>query len=128
MHLVQSAGIEPVLPEMSAAPVQPVDILSIQKVRPPNGLGKRVALPRNRHQVDVIRHQAIREDIQLIRPALIAEDAKIRPVIVVHEEHVLAIVASLDDMVRDICDDDSSDPWHTPRLPCGRVTVKINNR
>ena len=60
----------------------------------------------------------------MIRPALFAEDAKIGPVIVVHEKHVLAIVAPLDDVVRDVFDDDSSDPWHVLTLPYRIRTVK----
>jgi len=40
--LIQSAGIEPPLPQVAAAAVEAIDVLALAKVRPANGFGQRV--------------------------------------------------------------------------------------
>ena len=56
---------------------------------------------------------------------LLAEDAEVQGVVVGHEEHVLAIVAALRDVMRAFGNYDSGDAWHMAKLPPLGSAVKI---
>jgi hypothetical protein len=85
---------------MAAAPVEAVDILRVAKVGPADGLGQRLLLVGNRHQMNVVGHQAVGEDLQAVLLGLLLQKLQVHPPVVIHKEHVLAVVPALCDMMR----------------------------
>jgi len=69
-------------------------------MRPPYGQIQRV-LPRgHRHEMDVVRHQAVsRHPHPVLLPPL-TEQPQVRDTAPIHKEHVLAAIPPLRDMVR----------------------------
>ena len=64
----------------------------------------------------MVRHQAIRVDLQAEPRRLLAENIQVEGVVVVDEEHILAVVAPLSDVVRDDGQHGSIDSWHSDVL------------
>jgi len=95
VHLVQDAGEEPPLPQVAAASVEPVDVLRVAQVRSPDGLGQGLVPVRDGHQVQVVGHQAVGDQLQAEPPGVLAQPPQIDPPIVIDEEDVLAVVAAL---------------------------------
>ena len=100
MLVVQRAREEPILPQMPAPPVQPVDVPRVVKVRATDGLGQRIPLARRGHQVDVIAHQAIAFHPQAEPLGLLAEQRQIDPPVLFGEKDALPVVAALRDVMR----------------------------
>ena len=96
---IERAGIEPALPEVAGAAMEAVDVLRITKVRPADGLGERVFLMRRGEDMDMITHQAIAEQFEPVLVRLLFEELQIHPPIIIDEEDILAVVASLGDMM-----------------------------
>jgi hypothetical protein len=97
--LVQSAGIEPPLPQVAAAVVEAIDVLGVAKVRPADGLGQRIFSVGDRNEMNVIAHQAMAAQRETILVGLLFEQRQIDPPVVIHEKHLLAVVPTLGDMV-----------------------------
>jgi hypothetical protein len=64
------------------------------------GFGERVGAARAGDHVNVIRHQAIAEDREAEKLALLAEGLEVDATVVVAEEDVLAVVAPLSGVMR----------------------------
>jgi len=64
-------------------------------MRPANGFGQRIFATWDRHEMHVISHQTVSEDLQAVDRRLILQQRQIRPAIVVNEENILAIIATL---------------------------------
>jgi hypothetical protein len=76
-----------------------IDVLRITKVRPADGLGQSVLCVRDRDQVNVIAHQAITHHFQALFVHLLFQQLQINAAVVIHKEHILAVVAALRDMM-----------------------------
>ena len=63
-------------------------------------VGKRAASPRQGHQMDLVRHQTPAEQSAIVALAFVAQGVKIAPAILVEQENILAVVASLGDVMR----------------------------
>ena len=63
--------------------------------------------------MDVVRHQAIRVDLEAEPRRLLAENIQVEGVVVVEEEHILAVVAPLRDVMRAVGQHGSSDSGHS---------------
>ena len=110
--LVQRTRVEAVLPQVAAAPVKAVDVLGVQPMGPAHGLGQRLGRLRRCHEMNVISHQAIPQYLQAETIRLLLEYRKIHMAIIINEEHILSVVASLSDMVRAVQNDCSGYAWH----------------
>ena len=64
------------------------------------------------HRMDMVGHQAIALDRQLVLVHLLEQQPEVRITIISNEEHVLAIVSPLRDVMRAIRYDDPGNPWH----------------
>ena len=62
-------------------------------------LGQRILLVRKRHQMDVIGHQAVGEDLQAVLLGLLLQKLQVHPPVVIYEEHVLAVIPTLRNMM-----------------------------
>jgi hypothetical protein len=74
--------------------------------------------------MDVVVHQAVAEQLQPEALRLRRQQFEVHPPIVVHEEHVLPVIAPLGHMMRDARNHDSSDARHGLILPAGRRLLK----
>jgi len=92
-------GIEPSLPKVAAPAMEAVDILRIAKVRSADGPGQRILLVRDSDDMDMIAHQAIADQFQRVFVRLFFQQLQINPAIIIHEEHILAVVPALGDMM-----------------------------
>ena len=113
---VQSTGVEAVLPQVPAAGMKAVDVLGVAEVRPPESLGQRLVQAGQDHQVDVVAHQAPGQDLQPIRAAFLGQHAEIGPAVVVDEEDILTVIASLRDVMPAARNDQPGSSRHAATL------------
>ena len=78
MIAAQCTRKEAVLPQVSAAAVEPVESLGVSRVRSLDRSCQCVSLLGHGHQVDVIRHQAVAENPRAIPSAVFAENFRIK--------------------------------------------------
>lgn len=102
MRLVHGARAETTLPEIATPTLAPIDGDAVAPVSVGNRLRHAHAARRHEDQMNVVGHQAPRPDGDPAGPAMLAEELDVEPVIVVAEEHQLAPVATLGDVVRDV--------------------------
>ena len=74
-------------------------------------------LRRHRDEVDVIRHEAVRQHAQVEALTLLMENIEVGAVVGGGEEYILAVVAALDDVMRQTGDDDAGDSRHGGSVP-----------
>ena len=85
---------------MPRASVSPVEALRVARVALAEGAGKRIGPLGDRHQMNVIRHQAVAKQRDAVALRAFAESFEIETPVVVEQEDVLAIVAPLRDVMR----------------------------
>jgi len=88
---------------------------------------------RRRHQMHVVRHQAVRMHVQAVARGLLSQSQQVELIIVGDEEDILTVIAALGDVVRGVGDNGSCESGHVamiPRLPLmsteNLVTVPLN--
>ena len=96
----ERAGVEAVLPEMAAAAVEAVEALGVEAVGFAEGEGERALVLRHGDQVDVVRHQAVAEDVEGVIARLAAERLEVEEPIGVGAKNGYAVVAALGDVMR----------------------------
>ena len=96
----ERAGVEAVLPEMAAAAVEAIESLGVEAVGFAEGEGERALVLRHGDQVDVVRHQAVAEDVEGVIACLAAERVEVEEPIGVGAEDGDAVVAALGDVMR----------------------------
>ncbi len=101
-----------------------VDVLRVEKVRPSDGIGQGVFIPRYRDDVDVIGHQAIALDRKAEPIGLRLEQFEIEPAVVVGEKDVLTVVAALCDVVRQTGKHNPGESRH--RLNLTKLSPRVN--
>ena len=89
-----------------------VDVLCVAEVSPAQRPGKRLFGFGRRDQMDMVGHQTITLDRQPVLLGLLKQQPEVRITIISNEEHVLAIVSPLRDVMRAIRYDDPGNPWH----------------
>jgi len=67
---------------------------------------------RNSNQMDMIIHQTICPDINPLLPAVIFKKIKIQLFVIPTEKYLLTAIASLDDMMRAVRNDNSGKSRH----------------
>src|SRR4051794_7568137 len=97
---------------MPGSSVQAIHVLRVEPVRASERLGQAVFRRRNKQVMNVIGHQAIRKNRDAMPKALAGEDSEIGSAVVIDEENILPIVASLGDVMNQAGDDDASDARH----------------
>ena len=79
-----------------------VDILRIAKVRSADCFCQRILLVRNRDDMNMITHQAIADQLQRVLLRLLFQKLQIHPTIIINEEHILAVIPALGNMMGEI--------------------------
>jgi hypothetical protein len=98
--VVQNAGKESPPPEMAGQPFFTMEILGVSHVKGVECPGKRIFGLRNADKMDVVRHQAVGPDLDVIAVGALAKPGQIPPEIGLLLEHFLLIVPPLGDLVR----------------------------
>jgi hypothetical protein len=78
----------------------PVDVLGITRVKRSQDIGQSGLGPGHDHQVNVIRHQTVGENLQPMDLGIALEQIEIARSVSRSEEYVLFAVTSLSDMMR----------------------------
>ena len=89
-----------------------IEVRSEASVSVLEGPSQRFGLSGNHDQVDVIRHQAVTDQREGVKPALALEQVEVDESVGIGFEDALARVSALCDMVRDIDCDDASESGH----------------
>ena len=119
-------GVKAPQPQAPAPAMEPVDVLRIDKMRPPHGQVQRV-LPRGRRdEMDVVRHQAVSQHPHPVLLALLAQQPQVRDTVPIHKEHVVAVIPPLRDRMRQPRYDDARLSSHATRIL--ELEGKVNNR
>src|SRR5688572_5192283 len=63
-------------------------------------------------EMHMVRHQAVREDLEPMPPGMRVQEAQVRLWIALFEENVLAVIPPLRHMMGDARKHDSAPPWH----------------
>ena len=93
-----------------------IDIARIVTMDVAEGPAQSILVARDRDDVDVIGHQAIGPDRHLRSRGCFGEQVEIERIVPIFEEHPLAPVAPLGDVVRNAWKDDAREPGHSGRL------------
>ena len=112
MRGAEGAGEEAVLPEVSAGAVQAVEALGVDAVGTSEGLGERVGALGDGDEMNVIGQQAVAEQGDAVDGALAAQGVEVEAAVVVGEQDVLAVVATLGDVVGDSWSDEAGFSGH----------------
>ena len=108
---------------MAASAVHAIDVLGVEIVSSADGFGECGGVARDRDDVDVIDHQAISQHVQTEPLGLLFEPVEIYMAVIVNEENVLLIVATLSDMVRHVFKNYSGQSWHNRKYSKKRHDV-----
>ncbi len=106
------AGVETMAPEMAgftAADVEPAGVVVVSEA---DGAGESLGRGGGGDDVDVVGHEAIAEDIDLVSGGVLLKEFEVDFAVSVGEEDVLAVVAALGDVVRAVGDDDAAASGH----------------
>ena len=112
---------------MAAAPVTPVEAQRVAEVGAADASRQR----RGRIgdcEMQMIGHQAVAEDAELLAAAELAEGGEVEAAVVVEQEDVLAVVAALGDGMRAAGEDDAWLARHAGIVAASRAQVKRNAR
>ena len=90
----------------------PVDTLRELAVDRAQGAMHAVGIRRDCHQMRVVRHQAVREDLESMTPGMRVQQAQVRLWISLLEEDGLAVIPPLRHMMGDAWKQDSAVSWH----------------
>jgi hypothetical protein len=125
---VEGTGVEAPLPQVAATFVDAVDVLAVAKVGPPDRLGQRLLRVRDRHQVHVVGHQAVAQDLQAALARLLRQQSQVDVAVLIHEEHILTVVPALRDVVGAPDRNGFGEPWHEAILRPPTHPRQHNNR
>ncbi len=89
-----------------------IDALRVLAVHGPQGAMHAVHARRHDHKVNMIRHQAIREDPNPVTSGIGVQQAEIRLGIPIPAEDAFAMIATLRDVVWHAGEHDSGTSWH----------------
>jgi hypothetical protein len=117
VQIFERTGKESRLPDVSAPAVFQVEIARIVGVRAPHDASQGTGAVGHGDQVDVIAHQAVGPDAQVVAFRVAAEQVEIELAIQVSCENVLAGVAALGHLMRQAGDDNPRDSRHSKEVP-----------
>jgi len=123
MRLVQGARKEPILPHVTAASVEPIDILSVELIRAFQGAGQRVLAARRHNKMDVIGHQTVAIDRQVKTLRRLSQKGQEHPTVFIHKEDVLLVVAPLSNVMSTPFDYYSRTSRHDPTITAYSLNV-----
>ena len=102
---------------MAGPAVAAVDGLGMAHVKGFESAFEAIFPRRHRNQMDVIVHQAISKDINPVLAAIGRQPGQVATAIIVTEEHRLAAVAALGDVMGNTGKNGARNPRHGGRMP-----------
>jgi hypothetical protein len=85
---------------VAAAFVHAVDVLGIKEMCSADSLSGCFCVAGNGYKVDVVGHQTIAENVKAEPLGLLFENFEINRAVIINEENILLIIATLGNMVR----------------------------
>jgi hypothetical protein len=105
MRLIEHAQCGPALPEMTTPPFAKVDHARVTAMDLSDRLSQSIARLGHGDQMDMIGHQAVRQNLDLDGAATLCKKADVALIVLVTKERLLAAVATLGDVMgRAKCD------------------------
>jgi hypothetical protein len=92
--------------------MSPIDMLGIAQVHRFQRSSQRGGAAGNDHQVNVVAHQAIRQNLQTMLVGIVLQEFQITPPVIIGEEYVLPPITALRNMMRNTGQYRSGHPWH----------------
>ena len=105
---------------MAVPVIRTVYALRVARVQGPERKLERLPRPRYEDQVNVIAHQAISEDFELVRLSVLVQQAQVGEMISVGKEYAAAPIAALGHVMRDAGQYKAGSSWHPHTLGKGR--------
>jgi len=106
------ARIEAILPEVAGLGSADVEVAGVIVVGKTDGAGEGAGGGGRGDDVDVVGHEAVAEDVDLVGGGVFLEEREVEGTVGIREEDVLAVVAALGDVVRAVGDDDAGAAGH----------------
>jgi len=113
---VKRTGVEAVLPEMSGAGMETIDVLGVAEMRARHSESEGAWMRGDRDQMNVVSHETVAEDIEFADTGEVSKKTKIVVAVIVCEEDILAVVTPLGNVMRYTRDDDASGSCHACML------------
>ena len=123
IRLIEHERGEPPLPEMPAPSLAEVDHTRVTAMHLADRASQSVGRVRNCDEMDMIGHQAVRPDLDLVGAAPLPHELQVDPVIFIAKERLLPAVSPLGDVVRQARCDHSCQSGHDRRLSSSRPGV-----
>lgn len=101
------------LPEVAGGVGADVGEAGVVLVGVGEGAGERMGVARNGDEVDVIGHETVASEGELVSYGVLFQESEVEEVVGVCEEDLLLIVAALGDVVGEAGDDDARNSRHT---------------
>lgn len=118
--MLDHAGEEAVLPDTARLHHFPVEILGIDLVGQSDPARKRGFILRHGEQMEVVVHQTIGPNLQVILLCIVRQKFEIGLPVFIVEEDRSAIIAALRNVMRIAGGYDARDSWHGGRISRGR--------
>ena len=122
--LVEYERGEAPLPEVPTPAFAKVNHTGISAMCLADSASQPIGRLRDRDQVDVIGHEAIGPDLDLVSTAPLPHQLQVAAVVLVTEERLLSTVSPLRDVVRETRGDDTCQSGHDARLSAAGTPVK----
>ena len=126
VRLIKRRRVKPPLPKVPAPPLPAVDVRGVLRAQPPHRPAERVDRHGNRHEVHVVGHQAVGPDPQAAGLALVGQQRQELAAVGVGEEHVLAAVAALRQVMRNAWNNNSCQSCHSLMIARSKPPVNLN--
>jgi hypothetical protein len=101
---------------MAAAPIAPIEAHCVTPMGLPEGVRQRRRSAGHGHEMDVIRHQAPAQNRHPELISFLAQNFDVEAPIVFEQEDVLAVVAPLGGVMRNVLRDHPGLPRHWPSV------------
>ncbi len=108
----KGTGVEAILPEVTGLGAADVDVAGVVVVGEADGAGERGGGGGRGDDVDVVGHEAVAEDLDLVSGRIFLEESEVEGAVGIGEEDGLAVVAALGDVMGAVGDDDAGASGH----------------
>jgi hypothetical protein len=100
MFIVERTGKRPSLPQSPADALGPVEVLGVAQVQRPEYRCERIGSFRYANEMDVVRHEAISQDLQPVLGGILQQELNISLSIAIFEKDIFSSIAPLSDVMR----------------------------
>lgn len=105
--------------------LQAIDAHRVARVQRAEDLFEAIVGSRNRNDVNVVRHEAIREDLNSVLVTVPTKPIQVCDSVSVSEKHIFATVPALHYVMRESCKYSAGEAWHVVAHPEGAILMVV---